>query len=403
MEKSETKKESEEPQEKNYLIIAKAGCTSGQIFQAAKAKDLAVPLGCCPTVGSGEWLQGGIGRLGRQYGLSSDNIVGAVVVSVANGDVLYVGNVPHGYRPPNATRPDFDDQLLWALRGAGTNFAIVVGIVFRTHPASACRNWGWADTTTHADSVNSMLCHVDANVSSMLHQACTVDTYINTSADLYDLRINVSKAFAPSDAEDPLQGSIANIKGQLPGYMVSPTDPLNDSSLFDRDMAVTRRTYGHRSGFTSSFRRCVFLSNIRSEKVANVLHRAMQNRPSQLCHLHLIQGGGAIRQVEPTQTAFGCRDWDFACVVTGGWPCEQNGTDTVHTVKCWVYQVVDNLLPLSSGVYGADLGPDQRDVELAARAFGPNLERLARLKQQLDPCNVLAHACPLPKPPMGQD
>ncbi|KAI0157741.1 hypothetical protein GGR57DRAFT_500691 [Xylariaceae sp. FL1272] len=42
------------------------------------------------------------------------------------------------------------------------------------------------------------------------------------------------------------------------------------------------------------------------------------------------------------------------------------------------------LLPLSSGVYGANPGPDYRDVALAARAFGPNLERVTRLKLQLD-------------------
>lgn len=63
----------------------------------------------------------------------------------------------------------------------------------------------------------------------------------------------------------------------------------------------------------------------------------------------------------------------------------------------WVYRVAGELLPLSSGVYGADLGPDPRNAALAARAFGPNLVRLAYLKHRLDPRNVLAHACPVPK------
>lgn len=66
----------------------------------------------------------------------------------------------------------------------------------------------------------------------------------------------------------------------------------------------------------------------------------------------------------------------------------------------WVYNVAGDLLPLSSGAYGADLGPDPRDAALAAKAFGPNRPRLARLKHSLDPRNVLAYACPLPKAPM---
>jgi hypothetical protein len=57
------------------------------------------------------------------------------------------------------------------------------------------------------------------------------------------------------------------------------------------------------------------------------------------------------------------------------------------------------MLPSSSGIYGADLGPDPRDTELAMKAFGPNQSRLARLKSVCDPRNVLAYACPLKGPP----
>ena len=54
-------------------------------------------------------------------------------------------------------------------------------------------------------------------------------------------------------------------------------------------------------------------------------------------------------------------------------------------------------MSLSSGAYNADLRPNLRDATLAAKAFGPNRPRLARLKYSLDPYNVLAYACPLPK------
>lgn len=101
-------------------------------------------------------------------------------------------------------------------------------------------------------------------------------------------------------------------------------------------------------------------------------------------------------------TALGCRDWNFACVVTGVWPRNQDGTKVARAAVRWVYNVARDLLPLSSGVYGADLGPDPRDTALAAKAFGPNRPRLARLKHNSDPRNVLAYACPLPNAPMEQ-
>ena len=87
-------------------------------------------------------------------------------------------------------------------------------------------------------------------------------------------------------------------------------------------------------------------------------------------------------------------------MITGGWPRDQDDTEVAQSAVRWVYNVAGDLLPSSSGAYGADLGPDPRDAALAAKAFGPNRPRLARLKRSLDPHNVLAYACPLPKTPM---
>jgi hypothetical protein len=58
---------------------------------------------------------------------------------------------------------------------------------------------------------------------------------------------------------------------------------------------------------------------------------------------------------------------------------------------------VGDLLPLSCGAYGADLGPDPRDTALAAKAFAPNLRRLIQLRKECDRKEVLAYACPLPR------
>ena len=84
-------------------------------------------------------------------------------------------------------------------------------------------------------------------------------------------------------------------------------------------------------------------------------------------------------------------------MITGIWPRNQDGTEAVRVTMRWVYNIAENLLSWSSGAYSADLGPDPRDVALAAKAFGLNRLRLARLKNSLDPRNVLAYAYLLPK------
>lgn len=124
------------------------------------------------------------------------------------------------------------------------------------------------------------------------------------------------------------------------------------------------------------------------------------SRPSPLCYLHLLQCRGAVGNVTASATAFGCRDWDYACVITGVWPRDHDGTDVSRAIVRWVYDVARDLLPYSQGAYGADVGPDLRDANLAVMAFGPNMPRLARLKETFDPNKVLGYACPLPKAPM---
>lgn len=123
---------------------------------------------------------------------------------------------------------------------------------------------------------------------------------------------------------------------------------------------------GHGGGKTSSFKRSLLLKDIGQANIAGLLVAAIKTRPTPFCYLHLLQGGGAVDDVTADATAFGCRDWDFACVVTGVWPCGQDETETALATVRWVYEVVGKLLPVSSGAYGADLGPDPRDAALAA-------------------------------------
>jgi hypothetical protein len=177
-------------------------------------------------------------------------------------------------------------------------------------------------------------------------------------------------------------------------------DVVDSVGMFEKDMYISNIHGGHGGGKTSSFKRCVFLKDIGNKKVAESLVAAVEGQPS-LCYLHLLQGGGAIRDIAADASAFGCRNWDFACVITGVWPRDKDGTEVARAAVNWVYSVVENLLPVSRGVYSADLGPDPRDAVLAYRAFGTNRERLAKLKLQLDPRNILAYSCQLPKAPLG--
>jgi adenine phosphoribosyltransferase len=379
------------------LVVVGAGCTSGEIISTTLKAGLTVPLGSRPSVGAGLWLQGGIGHLSRLRGLSSDAVVGAVVVSVADGKVMHIGCVPAQYRPTGSVRPDNDGEMLWMLKGAGTNLGVVISVTFQAcqAPMYAYRNWIVAlDNPTDALAKLKLF---DERIAGKLPKHCSADAYLFCEEDKLKLGTTVFEASTTRNASDEPTVSAEDLVDLLgPG---GPSKIINSVGLFQAEMYMSGMHGGHVGGKTSSFKRCLFLKQIGSAQVARSLLAAIESRPSPICYLHLLHGGGAISEVAADATAFGCRNWDFACVVTGVWPRDQDGSATADAAMQWVYEVVEALLPSSSGVYGADLGPDPRDAELAKKAFGPNLPHLAQLRSIYDPKNVLTYACPLPNPP----
>jgi FAD/FMN-containing dehydrogenase len=99
------------------------GVRWAQVLAAAAPFGLAPLSGSSPSVGvTGYTLGGGIGWLGRKYGLAADSVVRADVVD-ANGRLVTATAESH---------PD----LFWAIRGGGASFGVVTSLEFRLHPVN---------------------------------------------------------------------------------------------------------------------------------------------------------------------------------------------------------------------------------------------------------------------------
>ncbi|KAL8331578.1 hypothetical protein RB593_002146 [Gaeumannomyces tritici] len=384
------------------LVVAEAGSKTGDIVQKTMAAGLTVPLGSRPSVGAGLWLQGGIGHLTRLHGLTCDAIIGAVMVSVDSGQVLCLGSVPSQHCPIGAVRPENEIDLLWAIKGAGTNVGIVISVTFKAYeaPTYSVRNW----VVPLADRLEARLrlSNFDEFIARKLPGNRSADAYLYWDTGRLHLGVTL---FESSTTRPTIETPTPTLTPTAVGTNLGPEEnfkAMDGVGVFEAEMYMSGMHGGHGGGKTSAFKRCLFLKHIGAVRIADILVAAVESRPSPLCYLHLLQGGGAVGEVAAEVTAFGCREWEFACVITGVWPRDQDGTEAARAAVSWVYDVAMDLLPLSCGAYGADLGPDPRDAALAAKAFGPNRPRLARVKHKADPHNVLAYACPLPKAPTEQ-
>jgi FAD/FMN-containing dehydrogenase len=108
-----------------------------EVVMRAQAHGLAALHGSSPTVGvAGYSLGGGLGWLGRRYGLQANSVTAVELVTAA-GEVV---------RADESTEPD----LFWALRGGGGNFGVVTAIEFELRPLSQVQAgwlvWDWHDS-----------------------------------------------------------------------------------------------------------------------------------------------------------------------------------------------------------------------------------------------------------------
>ena len=84
--------------------------------------DRLVPHGDAPQVGvGGHYTIGGLGRISRQYGAATDQIIDAEVV-LANGSIITASSTEN-------------TDMFFAIRGAGASFGIVTDFHVKTHPA----------------------------------------------------------------------------------------------------------------------------------------------------------------------------------------------------------------------------------------------------------------------------
>jgi FAD/FMN-containing dehydrogenase len=116
------------------------GASWASLDAATAPHGLAVVGGTVSHTGvAGLTLSGGMGWLLSRQGLACDNLVGATLVTAA-GRVVAVSD-------------EAEPELMWGLRGAGTNFGVVTELVFDLHEVSPMANlglffWGLEDAAT---------------------------------------------------------------------------------------------------------------------------------------------------------------------------------------------------------------------------------------------------------------
>jgi FAD/FMN-containing dehydrogenase len=362
-----------------------AGARLGDVYEALQEHGLAIPAGTCPPVGvAGLTLGGGLGILGRKYGVTSDRLVGAELV-LADGRILDCDE-------------HHDEDLFWALRGAGSgNFGVVTSLDFEAVPAPEVTNFHLAWPYSHAAEV------IEAwqwwapsgpdELAASLKVTTTGDLDQPPAVDVFGALLGTG-----SDAVQLLDELVTR----------AGSDPVSSSHEL-MSFPETRRFWAHLGAAeevagedaSSAEPVCLFAKSeffrrqLPTEAVAALLETFSQGRaPGESRELDFMPWGGAYNRVHADATAFVHRGERFqlkhAVVVAPHASRSEQEAAERQAARSW-----ESVHPWGSGrVFQNFADPDLEDW--ATAYYGPNLDRLVRIKARYDPTNFFRFDQSLP-------
>jgi hypothetical protein len=368
--------------------VVGAGTLLVDLYNQLAQSGVVVPGGSCPTVGiSGLALGGGVGVVGRKYGLTCDTVESVQVVT-ADGRILTCDA---------STNAD----LFWACRGGGGgNFGIVTSFTFRTAPIPplALFTLDWPSSAA-ADVLGAWFGWQHAGPDE-LWSNCQL-----LSGGNGVLQVRTAGMFVGSAATlSSLVNTLVTAVGAQPSYrFVGPEQYLNamlveagcesldvaqchltpQSPMGTLDRAGSVASSGYVSALPSPAGTAAFVATVND---------LIQTLP------HLGGGvafdalGGAINAVKPSDTAFVHRNAIAgiqASVATGA------SESVAEQGRSWLAHFASSVTSYVDGqAYQNYIDPTLVDWQQAY--YGTNLGRLVSVKARHDPDDVFHFAQSIP-------
>ncbi|MDA0181325.1 FAD-binding oxidoreductase [Solirubrobacter phytolaccae] len=309
------------------------GARLGDVYTRLAAKGVTIPAGSCPTVAVGGLvLGGGMGLAGRAFGLTCDRVTSFDVVD-ADG---------------KRRRVD-DGELFWALRGGGGSFAIVTAVRLRTRRVTSAAYF--SITYSRAQRAEA-LARWDAFAPRAPSDLTAILTLTSDGATAFGQYLGSASALRR--LVRPLGGT-----------------PTVGSADY---LTVQRRWAGNqnppRSAFAAS---SIYVTKRLTAKGRGAFVAATDTGAT----LILDAYGGAINRPDRDATAFPHRDARFSVQVISYAP--------IATARAQVRQARKAIAPYGSGAYFNYADPDLTNA--TRNYWGANLERLRRVKREVDPGN----------------
>src|SRR6266536_1422769 len=342
------------------------GATWGDLDRETQLFGLAVPGGVVSTTGvAGLTLHGGLGHLRRKHGLSIDNLLSVDIVT-ADGEL----------RRASATE---NEDLFWAVRGAGSNFGVVTSFEFQAHPVGPMVMVG---------AVFYSLDDIQELLPAWRDYMASAPDELSSVALCWS--VPPHEPFPPEHHGKAVLVVVGAYAGPVE-HGEPIVQPLRELGQPVIDLSGPWPWLGLQSGFDALFpkgglyywksRALAELSEAAIDEIAEFASR----RPSPLTDIILWHQGGAMSRVDEASTAYGGRDAAFLVTGEVNWTDPaQNDEGIAFGREFWAAMGKHS----TGGLYLNFAGLGEEKEELVKAGYGANYERLTELKAKYDPENL---------------
>ncbi|MBN3929578.1 FAD-binding oxidoreductase [Streptomyces verrucosisporus] len=358
------------------------GSQSVDIVTALSPYGMSVPGGFCPTVSPGGFITGGgTGWHYRKYGPASDQLLSARVV-LADGRVVEASEREHS-------------DLFWALRGGGGgNFGVVTD--FRMRPTPVTRVVHYALTWTWDDAGQAVPGYLDWVDSASEDLACGALVRLpDAGPGTLPVVIVSGVHFGTAEQLDEELGELVSLVGKAPATRMTQEMPYERAMMRvfgceDRtadachltgsnpEATLPRQAYVLNRG--RMFDRALPRTGVDSMLAAfDADRRAGQSRVVSLLGL-----GKNANLPSVGSTAWPHRDTLYSATLTVSLASPTPAPEDSQAAQSWLDGLFDVIDPYSNGHSYVNF-PDTRLEDYADAYYGPNLDRLIRVKRAYDP------------------
>ncbi len=336
------------------IARAQGGATWSIFNRETQVYGLATTGGVISTTGiGGLTLGGGIGWLIGKHGLALDNLVSVNLV-LADGRAVVASE-------------DENPDLFWAVRGGGGNFGVATSLNYRLHPVGPLVYGGII--AYPIDAAFDMLRHFRDITASLPDEAAAVGGMLH-APDGSGRKLAVMAVFHAGPPEQAEQ-DLARVRqyGTPVFDAIGPLPYAQMNTMLDE---------GYPRG-ALNYWKSRFLPDLSDDAIRTMVD-CYTGCPAPMSKLLLEHFHGAVTRVGVTDTAFPHRAPGYNFLVLGQWADRKDNDACIS----WTRASYNAMMPfLQEQAYVNYLADDEQENAVAA-AYGPNYDRLRRIKMIYD-------------------